>query len=140
MKNKIKDSVESIMQKNIPAVDATEKVSRIGQIAQEHKIHYVPVMLNGRLLGIVNSVELNHLQKMMMTQNANPGVAPMNQTMRMYHLLQDEPVVVSPKDSVDEVARIFSEQKLAALPVLDNGKFVGIITANDVLDYFLNQN
>lgn len=42
-------------------------------------------------------------------------------------------ITVSPDATVEEVARIFSEMRIHRLPVVDEGKLVGIITPTDLL-------
>lgn len=42
-------------------------------------------------------------------------------------------ITVSPDATIEEVARIFSEMRIHRLPVVDEGKLVGIITPTDLL-------
>ena len=47
--------------------------------------------------------------------------------------MSDEPVWVTPDTSIEDVATLMVDRKLHTLPVLDNGKLVGIIGKEDVL-------
>ena len=42
-------------------------------------------------------------------------------------------ITISPEASVEEAARIFSEKRIHRLPVVEDGKLVGIITPTDLL-------
>ena len=45
-----------------------------------------------------------------------------------------DPITVTPDTSTLEVLRIMRDQKVGALPVIDDGKLVGIVTEHDLLD------
>jgi CBS domain-containing protein len=46
-------------------------------------------------------------------------------------------VAISPRTSVREAAQRLRRQRFGALPVVENGKLVGIITRSDLLDALL---
>lgn len=43
-------------------------------------------------------------------------------------------IVVAPEATIEEVAKIFVEKRIHRIPVVDNGRLVGIITPTDLLD------
>ena len=43
-------------------------------------------------------------------------------------------IIVSPETTVADVAKIFVEKRIHRIPVVDNGRLVGIITPTDLLD------
>ena len=46
-----------------------------------------------------------------------------------------EPLItVTPSTDIREAARLLRERKIGALPVLEDGKLVGVITTDDVLE------
>jgi predicted transcriptional regulator len=47
-------------------------------------------------------------------------------------IMSSEPVVVHPSDNVNEVSDMMVLMQLQQLPVVDNGKFVGIVTSYDL--------
>jgi CBS domain-containing protein len=50
-------------------------------------------------------------------------------------IMSKEVVVCSPNMRIVEVAKIMGEKKIRRLPVIDEGKLVGIVTAYDVAVY-----
>mgnify|MGYP001288023508 CR=1 FL=1 len=48
-------------------------------------------------------------------------------------IMTTEPVTVSPDLSVKDAARLMVEKRVGALPVLDAGKLVGIVTEGDLI-------
>jgi CBS domain-containing protein len=48
-------------------------------------------------------------------------------------------VTVSSETSIKEAAKILAKNEFHALPVVDNGELVGIITTTDLLNYLINE-
>jgi acetoin utilization protein AcuB len=49
------------------------------------------------------------------------------------------PVTVESDTSIKEVAEILSRQSFHSIPVVDQGKLVGIVTTTDLINYLLEQ-
>ncbi|MBP3690242.1 MAG: CBS domain-containing protein, partial [Schwartzia sp.] len=43
------------------------------------------------------------------------------------------PISIKPEDKVDAAAALLKEHKIRRLPVVDNGKLVGIVTDKDLM-------
>ena len=50
--------------------------------------------------------------------------------------MTSDPKTVTPKMSVEDAARLMISHKIGGLPVMEDGKLVGIITTTDVLKAF----
>lgn len=59
-------------------------------------------------------------------------MAEVGQVLKRVHLSTDRVHTVSPNTSIREVARLLEEKNVGALPVLDEGKLVGIISERDL--------
>ena len=53
--------------------------------------------------------------------------------------MSELPATVTPATSLREAARLLFELKIGALPVLQDGRLVGVITTQDILRAFLKQ-
>jgi len=51
--------------------------------------------------------------------------------------MTSDPKTVTPKMSVEDAARLMISHKIGGLPVIEEGKLVGILTTTDVLKAFL---
>ncbi len=53
--------------------------------------------------------------------------------MKAKDIMAKDVITVNRDTTVEEVAKILTENKISGLPVLDNGKLVGIVTEGDLL-------
>lgn len=115
---------------DVPVMDALDMLRR------EH-IRRAPVIDNGRLVGIVSENDL---------RNASPGQATTLSVWEISYLVSKitvrkvmtREVVVTDEDTpIEEAARIMADHKVGGLPVLRDGKVVGIITETDIFKVML---
>jgi len=115
--------VRERMSRNVVITTPERPLPEIRSVMQRRRIRQVPVVIDGVLTGIVTDRDLR----------GAPAKAR-----AVADIMTRKPVVVAPGDSVDEAARIMRRRKFNALPVLDEGRLVGIITASDVLEAFVD--
>jgi acetoin utilization protein AcuB len=93
------------------------------------RFRHLPVVDDrGRLVGIVSDRDLTQVPS---TQTpAGQGVPT---DMPVERIMTAVIVSVRPDDDVAEAARLMWEHKIGALPVVENGRLVGIVTEIDLL-------
>jgi acetoin utilization protein AcuB len=92
------------------------------EIIKEHKLRHLPVMdENDTLVGIVSEKDL------LRANRSDPVQAVMTQDV----------VIVTEYTALEEAARIMADHRISSLPVMRNGKLVGMITETDLFWIFL---
>ncbi len=108
----------------------------LAMFKKEH-IRRAPVMKDGKMVGIISEHDLI---------NASPSPASTLSVWEMNYLLSKitvkgvmtKKVMTVKKDTpIEEAARIMADNKLGGLPVVDDGKVVGMITETDLFKIFL---
>jgi acetoin utilization protein AcuB len=84
----------------------------------------VPVAHEGVLVGILTDRDLRR----------HVGV---EERTRVGAAMTETPLTVSPQTTVEEAVQLMLKHQISGLPVVENGKVVGIITTSDVLRAFL---
>ena len=91
-------------------------------IIEEHKLRHLPVVdTEDTLIGIVSEKDL------LRASGGDPIQAVMTR----------EVITVTEYTALEEAARIMADHKISSLPVMRNGKLVGIITETDLFSIFL---
>jgi acetoin utilization protein AcuB len=109
-----------------PATVTPEKNAQITfNVLQKQGIRQIPVVKDGRLLGIVTDRDLR--------------TALVHPALKVRDVMSSNPVTITEGAPVEEAARIICNHKFNALPVVSKtGELVGIITVTDILDSLIN--
>jgi acetoin utilization protein AcuB len=84
----------------------------------------VPVVQGGVLVGILTDRDIRR----------HVGV---EERTRVQAAMTETPLTVAPLTTVEEATQLMLKYQISGLPVLENGKLVGLITTSDVLKAFL---
>ncbi len=52
---------------------------------------------------------------------------------KVAHAMTPDPVTITPETGIEQIADLMVERKLYTLPVVDNGKLIGVVGKEDVL-------
>jgi len=90
-------------------------------------IRHLPVVDGEKLVGIITDRDLR-----LATSALAPSPFPASS--RVSASMCRTPLTADPMDPVEDAARTMREKKIGCLPVVDDGRLVGIITGLDLLD------
>lgn len=112
-----------IMSYPVITVEPDKSIGEAAEFLSRYQVSSLPVLSNGTVLGILhrNAVEkaLHHgLEKERVRDYMNPGV-----------------VFVTPADPIEKVMRITVEGRHRLVPVIDQGRMVGVISRSDLLEH-----
>jgi CBS domain-containing protein len=97
-----------------------QRLPQAVELMQQHRFRSLPVVDNGNLVGIVTDRDIrtnwNCLESLVVGK-----------------VMTTKLVTVTSHTSVWDAARLLSERKIGATPVLDDGVLVGIISTTDLL-------
>jgi len=106
-------------------VSPKDTVESAIQIMQQHSIRHLPVVEDNRLVGLVTESSLR------------PYLSPEKLKLPLREVMIINPITIDPEASIDEAARLIYKYKIGGLPVVSQGKLVGIITITDILEAFI---
>ncbi len=109
--------VKEIMTKNVIYVTLPNNRRFVLELFKKHGISAVPVLKDGKVVGIVTRKDI--LRKIEEDQLAL--------------LMTPNPVTVNEDDPVEKVVEIFLNNPFHRLPVVRDGKLVGIVTVKDLI-------
>lgn len=120
--------VDKIMTKGVITVTPGTKVMDAIEMIRQRHIRHLPVVDEaGGLLGMVTDRDLRALTTAVRYSEAELATKTVEEIM-----LYSVPTA-NPLDHIDDAARLLYELKLSALPVIQSGELVGIVTETDVL-------
>jgi acetoin utilization protein AcuB len=126
--------VQHWMTRNPVAVEAGTPFLEARVIMKERRIGHLPVVDNGKLVGVVTDRDLKEAAPSGAT---TLDVYEMNYLLlklKVRDLIKRVPVTIKPTNSIEKAATLMYEHKVGCLPVVDEaGALVGIITGRDLL-------
>lgn len=132
----INSLVKSWMTSPVVTVTAETNLTDARKLIDEKHIRALPVVQGEKLIGIITKRGLLRLDLSILgVESWNLGVDLADETVG--DVMTKNPLTIRPESLVPKAARIMLENKITALPVLENGKMVGILTNSDLLRFIL---
>lgn len=103
-----------------------------------HHIRRLPVLDGERLVGVITITDVRSLAPLgaLSILEENELVA---QT-KIARVMTPDPITIGPNESVGEAARLMMKHKISGLPVLEEGKLIGIISEADLFRLVIAEN
>jgi len=121
----INEPVKSIMRPNPPAVEDFATIGRAIELMKQHGVGGLPVVDNAnRVLAIVTEKDLLNV-----FEGKGRGV-------KVVALMTKEVVVGTGETTIIEAAREMVGKSFRRLPLVSEGRLVGIVTAMDIVRFF----
>lgn len=132
--------VSDIMSKNIIALTRNDDLERAEKLFKRHKIKHIPVVSKQVIIGMLSYTDLMRISY---AEDSNDESHPINTVVfNMFSIdqvMEKNVVTVNTNTSIKEATEILAKREFHALPVLEQGKLVGIVSTTDLLNYYLSQ-
>ena len=118
--------VKNWMIKKVVTISKNEFIMDALTLMKKFSIRHLPVVENKRLMGLITESDLRQVM-----------IPSLMKEMRLDQIMIKNPVTIGPDESLEEAARLIYRYKIGGLPVVDQGKLVGILTTPDILAAFI---
>jgi CBS-domain-containing membrane protein len=133
-------NVDRIMTRDVVTVTEETKLARMAELMRERKLRHLPVVDDsGRLVGIVSHRDVQRAEPSPITTLDVGEVNYLLAKVTAGQLLHADVVTASPGMLVEEAGRLMRDRRVGCLPVVEEGKLVGIVTGVDLVDFFLGR-
>jgi len=121
------------MTKDVISVDVNDSMQDAARLIRKHKIKRLPVMENGKLVGIVTDRDLKRASASDVTTLEIHELLFLISEIKISDIMTKDPITIPLDYTIDEAAQILLEHKLSGAPVVDNeGQVAGVITQTDI--------
>jgi len=116
--------IEDVMVEDVVSVSENATVREAAELMSKHEIGCLVVVKKGKPVGIVTETDM---VKRVILQPVDPAEIKVGEIM-------SAPLVAGdPQMDVDEASRIMQRRKIKKLPVVKNGRLVGLVTTTDIV-------
>ena len=118
--------VQNIMVSNVITTEKHALVIDAVKIMNQHGIGCLVAMENGSPVGIVTERDL---LKRVLGESKNP------KKIRVQEVMSSPLIVAKPDMDIEKVTRLMFDRKIKKLPIVEDGKLVGLVTFTDLLRF-----
>jgi acetoin utilization protein AcuB len=121
--------VKDSMTRDVVTLSPDETAGTALAVCRERRIRHLPVLKEGRLVGIVSDRDL---------RSATPAFGDSARAAALQEILVQEVMArdvltATPDDPIEHAANVMRERRVGCLPVVDGEELVGIVTSSDVM-------
>jgi acetoin utilization protein AcuB len=115
-------TVRDVMATDLVTVGPHETARHAYRLMRDHRFRHLPVVEDGRLVGILSDRDLRPVL-----------LSPTLARARVGELMSDDLTTVGPDALVEDAASLLVVKKIGSLPVVADGRLVGLVTETDLL-------
>ena len=131
MKKRHLTEVQDWMRENPVTIDPDATLTAAQELMIENEVRRLPVVERGELVGIItNSDILRQIPANVEEVDDDTRLLLTQRTVR--EVMTYSPMTINPSATIQEAAERMLEYQISGLPVVRNGKVVGIITESDI--------
>lgn len=122
--------IEEIMNPNVVSMKQHETIGKAIELMHSHRIRHIPIIDDNQcVIGIITDRDI---------RDVSPSILHSEEHLEdlqkpVGSIMVENVITGHPLDFVEEVSSMFYEHKIGCLPIVTEGKLVGIITETDML-------
>lgn len=127
------------MTETVLAVETFDSIAIARQLMAKHRVNQLPVLDNDHLIGIVTDRDIRDAYPTSMMIDRAEEIDRFAEKITVEEVMTRDVFIVRPETPLATAVGLLRRHRIGSLPVLKNGKLVGIITRSDILDFVLSR-
>jgi acetoin utilization protein AcuB len=131
--------VSELMSRELIAVEPNESVEQAVTLLRTRGVRHLLVMKRGQLVGIISDRDIKRALDFRKTRKKLMDIGGfyfLLEPILVAEIMTPNPVTILPGTFVEHAATIMVQRRFGALPVMESGRTLGIVTETDLLRYF----
>lgn len=132
------EPIADIMSRDIIALHRDDDLEKAEMLFKRHKIRHIPVVDKDVIIGMLSYTDLLRISFADAVDPYDTDVDTLVYNMFTIEQVMAKNIISVPSTaSIKQVAELLAQREFHALPVVDNGALVGIVTTTDLINYLL---
>lgn len=127
--------VKNKMTTNPFTISPDQTIPDAHEIMTRHNIRRLPVVKDGKLVGVVSKEDISRSSPA--TSLSINELTYLLAKTKISRVMAKNPITIHSNALLEEAAILMRDNGVSFLPVVDDGKLVGIITESDIFDSFI---
>jgi CBS domain-containing protein len=126
--------VSTSMTSKLITVNPKDTLKRVKEIFDKNNIHHVPVVRYKKIVGIVSKTDFMHFLHGFVHNDMDKHLSESRlNAWKVEEIMTNGLAKVDSKEPIRTVLEIFKLNHFHAIPVVENGELVGIVTTYDII-------
>jgi CBS domain-containing protein len=130
--------ISNVMTAHPVCLHPSNAIKYADTLFQSHRFRHLPVVDQGKLVGIITKSDLYSFQRGFET-GSNNRVTVQLKTGQVKDIMTPQPVTLAPNAPVRDAMLEFSKNDFHAIPIVDGDQVVGIFTTIDLIRLFAHK-
>src|SRR5262247_4917592 len=127
------------MTETVLAVETFDSIAIARGLMAKHRVNQLPELDDDHLIGIVTDRDIRDAYPTSMMIDRAEEIDKFAEKVTVEEVMTHDVFIVRPETPLATAVRLLRRHRIGSLPVMKNGKLVGIITRSDVLDFVLSR-
>ncbi len=119
------EPISGIMSTKLVTIHPEEPLTTVKELFSGKRIHHLPVVENGKLIGLITTADLLWLN-IAFDEYSN---------IKVRDVMTKKLATLEPTDKIGSAAELFLLNRFHAVPICTDGNLIGIVTSFDILKY-----
>lgn len=130
--------VRNRMTKDPHTISSDASISDAVALMKEKSLKRVPVVEGEKVVGILTQGDINKVSPTAATSLSVFEINYLLNKLKVKDAMSKKLISIEAEELLESAAVIMREERIGTLPVVENGKLVGIITESDIFDAFID--
>jgi acetoin utilization protein AcuB len=122
------------MTKSVLTIKPHDTLKKARELMTKHRVNQLPVVADDNVVGIVTDRDVRDAYPSRVRLLRGKDIEEFADSHVVEEVMTFNVVTIGPDASLREAAQHLRKQRFGALPVVDHGELVGVITRSDLLD------
>jgi acetoin utilization protein AcuB len=122
------------MTKSVLTIKPHDTLKQAREVMTKHRVNQLPVVVDDKVVGIVTDRDIRDAYPSSMRLLRGKEIDEFADSYTVEEVMTYNVITISSDASLREAAQRLRKQRFGAVPIVDHGQLVGIITRSDLLD------
>lgn len=131
--------ISEIMSKDVITLNRTDDLEKAELLFKRKKIRHIPVVSGKEIIGMLSLTDLLRISFAGAMDDEESSGAIVYNMFTVEQIMANNLVSVASTTTIREVAELLSKKEFHAIPVVDDGELMGIVTTTDLINFLIQQ-
>lgn len=131
--------VSKIMSRDVITLNLNDNMELAEKLFETKHIRHIPIVSGIKVVGMLSHTDLMRISFSDLDEDENEINSVVYDLFSIEQVMAKSVVSVSSETTIKETAEILTKHEFHAVPVVDDGELVGIVTSTDLIQFLLDQ-